>query len=84
MDINTRMIVEFESNWRKWDNEGRCSNSVYLRNCVDLYNTSKCLVRNDCSTTWEFIYIQNSNARWFNRYEYSLRGCLNEISIRFN
>jgi hypothetical protein len=30
MNIITRMI---ESNWRKWDNEERCSNSVYLRNC---------------------------------------------------
>lgn len=59
MNIITRMIEEFESNWRKWDNEGRCSNSVYLRNCVDLYNTSKYLVRNDCISNWDFTYIQN-------------------------
>lgn len=48
MNIITRMIEEFESNWGKWNNEGRCSNSVYLRNCVDLYNASKYLMRNDC------------------------------------
>lgn len=59
MNIITRMIEEFESNWIKWDNEGRCSNSVYLRNCVDLYNTSKYLIRNDCITNGDFTYIQN-------------------------
>lgn len=46
MNIITRMIEEFESNWGKWNNEGRCSNSVYL-------------MRNDCITSWDFTYIQN-------------------------
>lgn len=59
MNIITRMIEEFESNWGKWNNEGRCSNSVYLRNCVDLYNASKYLMRNYCITNCDFVYIQN-------------------------
>ena len=59
MNIITRIIEEFESNWGKWNNQGRCSNSAYLRNCVDLYNVSKYLLRNDYITSWDFRYIYN-------------------------
>ena len=59
MSIIERMIEEFEKNWSRWNIEGRCSNSVYLRNCADLYNASKYLMRNDCITRGDFTYIQN-------------------------